>query len=100
MSQETINLAVGAFIGFLVSIITTLVAHILETRNKTLARKWELEDKRRQKIHEDIESFEEWITECYRFAWEVYMFASTVSTLNRDELIDEIEKIDSARVFL
>ena len=48
MSQEVIFI-IGSFFGFLISISATILTHIFQSKRDERDRKWELEDKERQK---------------------------------------------------
>ena len=53
MSQETINLLVGALIGIVSSLLTLIVGNIFQDRREVRKRKWELDDRtltRRQEL--------------------------------------------------
>ncbi|MFH1524014.1 MAG: hypothetical protein ABIF04_03540 [Chloroflexota bacterium] len=45
ISSETLNLLIGTGIGFLLSIVGTFFAHILEMRRNRQTRTWSLEDR-------------------------------------------------------
>ena len=49
MSKETINLLVGALIGIVSSLLSVTVGNIFQDRREIRKRKWDLEDRERNR---------------------------------------------------
>jgi hypothetical protein len=80
MSQETINLLVGALIGILSSLLTLIVGNHFQRKNDERKRKWDLEDRDiNRKINAKDEKLQEAQTylEAYRESLRQLLFLET-----------------------
>lgn len=71
MHLKTVNLLIGASIALVSSILTAIIANILQSRNDRQKRKWQVEDynrKRRYEIEKErLAQAEEWAVSYVKF---------------------------------
>jgi hypothetical protein len=96
MTQDTINLILGASIAFIASALTSIISYIFQSKNEQKKREWQLEDLSRQErkiiFEKRFDQIELFVTEYMK--WGYHISTKIVQVTNMKDVQDFISAVE------